>query len=101
MMFFIYFYIYYSIHILPLFPFTAPLVYIPLLKPVGSVDYHRVIRIPSQEAFPIPTYGRVLYYLLLEVVDKETHEPEKPVWLFPLHLNIVSIYECECEWEDD
>jgi hypothetical protein len=45
-------------------------IYIPLLKPVGSADYHRVVRIPAKEAYPIPTYGRVLYYLVVEFIDK-------------------------------
>ena len=35
------------------------LIYIPLLKPVGKADYHRVVRIPPEESYPIPTYGRV------------------------------------------
>jgi hypothetical protein len=30
-----------------------------MLKPVGTAEYHRVIRIPQHEAYPIPTYGRV------------------------------------------
>ena len=34
-------------------------VYIPMLKPVGTAEYHRVIRIPPNESYPIPTYGRV------------------------------------------
>ncbi|PRP78969.1 hypothetical protein PROFUN_13281 [Planoprotostelium fungivorum] len=54
------------------------LVYIPLLKPVGSADYHRVVRIPSNEAFAIPTYGRVLYYVVIEVIDKEHETAEEP-----------------------
>lgn len=37
-------------------------IYIPLLKPVGSADYHRVVRIPAKEAYPIPTYGRVNFF---------------------------------------
>eukprot|EP01117_Protostelium_nocturnum_P014395 TRINITY_DN5475_c2_g1_i1.p1 TRINITY_DN5475_c2_g1~~TRINITY_DN5475_c2_g1_i1.p1 ORF type:complete len:945 (+),score=308.01 TRINITY_DN5475_c2_g1_i1:168-3002(+) len=54
------------------------LVYIPLLKPLGSADYHRVVRIPSQEAYAIPTYGRVLYYVVIEVIDKEMDRPPTP-----------------------
>jgi len=48
---------------------SGAFVYIPLLKPVGSAEYHRLVRIPSSEATPIPTYGRVLYYVLAEVID--------------------------------
>jgi len=47
------------------------MIYIPLLKPIGSADYHTIIRIPAGEAYPIPTYGRVLFYLCVEVVDRE------------------------------
>eukprot|EP01114_Cavostelium_apophysatum_P014496 TRINITY_DN3778_c0_g1_i4.p1 TRINITY_DN3778_c0_g1~~TRINITY_DN3778_c0_g1_i4.p1 ORF type:complete len:554 (+),score=166.37 TRINITY_DN3778_c0_g1_i4:229-1890(+) len=53
---------------------SGAFVYIPLLKPVGSAEYHRVIRIPAQEANPIPTYGRVLYYTLVEVIDAQPAE---------------------------
>jgi len=44
-------------------------VYIPLLKPPGSADYHKIVRFPNNEAYPIPTYGRVLFYALVEVFD--------------------------------
>jgi hypothetical protein len=40
---------------------TSSFVYIPLLKPAGSADYHRVVRIPHKEAIPIPTYQRVTH----------------------------------------
>lgn len=48
--------------------------YIPLFKPVGSADFHRIIRICPGEAIPIPTYGRVLVYLWMEVIDMEKVE---------------------------
>lgn len=57
---------------------TGAFVYIPMLKPVGSAEYHRVVRIPSTEGYPIPTYGRVLYYLVVEVIDeKKRHKRKK------------------------
>jgi hypothetical protein len=43
--------------------------YIPLLRAPGTSIYHRIVRIPPGEAHPIPTYGRVLYYMVLESID--------------------------------
>lgn len=68
---------------------SSSFVYIPLLKPAGSADYHRVVRIPQKEAYPIPTYQRVslllfivnnfkvLFYLLVEVVDVVHKEEDR------------------------
>eukprot|EP01119_Soliformovum_irregulare_P002276 TRINITY_DN12560_c0_g1_i1.p1 TRINITY_DN12560_c0_g1~~TRINITY_DN12560_c0_g1_i1.p1 ORF type:complete len:930 (+),score=250.34 TRINITY_DN12560_c0_g1_i1:145-2934(+) len=50
-------------------PLENTFIYIPVVKTIGTFDLHRVIRVPSKEAYPIPTYGRVLYSLVLEVVD--------------------------------
>jgi len=58
--------------------------YIPLLKPIGSAEYHRVLRIPPTEAYPIPTYGRVLYYVLVEIVDAPPGD-KLPLVDSPLH----------------
>lgn len=55
----------------------GPFVYVPLLKPVGSADHHRVCRIPEEEAYPIPTYNRVLYHVLLEVIDSKPKKKKK------------------------
>jgi hypothetical protein len=38
---------------------SAGLVYIPILKPFGSLELHRVVQVPQNQAYPIPTYGRV------------------------------------------
>jgi len=62
---------------------SGAFVYIPLLKPPGSADYHKVVKIPNNEAYPIPTYGRVLFYVLVEVFDvvhkdvEDKHEKKK------------------------
>lgn len=51
---------------------SSAFVYIPLLKPSGSNMLHHVIRIPEKESFPIPTYGRVLFKFIVEVVDSKS-----------------------------
>jgi len=53
--------------------------YIPMLKLVGSADYNKIIRIHSNEAYPIPTFSRVLYYCVIEVIDarSQTEPPPK------------------------
>jgi len=51
--------------------------YVPLLKNNKSPDKHVVVRIPKGEAFPIPTYGRVLFYFWIEVVDMPEKKKKK------------------------
>eukprot|EP01118_Nematostelium_gracile_P006827 TRINITY_DN2202_c0_g2_i1.p1 TRINITY_DN2202_c0_g2~~TRINITY_DN2202_c0_g2_i1.p1 ORF type:complete len:713 (-),score=200.74 TRINITY_DN2202_c0_g2_i1:526-2664(-) len=56
----------------------AALAYVPLLKENSSPDFHKIVAIPVSEAFPIPTYGRVLYYVWLEVIDVQDKGQETP-----------------------
>eukprot|EP01120_Amphizonella_sp_Union-15-10_P015802 TRINITY_DN8196_c0_g1_i1.p1 TRINITY_DN8196_c0_g1~~TRINITY_DN8196_c0_g1_i1.p1 ORF type:complete len:775 (+),score=155.36 TRINITY_DN8196_c0_g1_i1:63-2327(+) len=37
--------------------------------PAARPMRHRVVRMDHEEAYPIPTYGRVLYYVVIEVID--------------------------------
>eukprot|EP01126_Amoeba_proteus_P066785 TRINITY_DN9733_c0_g1_i6.p1 TRINITY_DN9733_c0_g1~~TRINITY_DN9733_c0_g1_i6.p1 ORF type:complete len:238 (+),score=37.38 TRINITY_DN9733_c0_g1_i6:562-1275(+) len=43
------------------------------ILPYTAKQNHRVLRIILEECFPIPTYGRVLYYFCTEVWPMELH----------------------------
>lgn len=52
-------------------------IYIPLLKPIGVQEIHKIVRIPYKEAFPIPTFSRVLYHMVIEIVDEKPKKKHK------------------------
>jgi hypothetical protein len=55
----------------------SSLVYIPLLRSHSTNLHHKVVRLVAGEAYPIPTYGRVLFSVPIEVLDTVEKERKK------------------------
>lgn len=85
------------------------------ILPYKPNEYHRVLRILYDECFPIPTYGRVLFFFVSEVWPVQQHytrelasellkikiEGDGTFFLSPSPYSLVACSESQAESEND